>query len=625
VHFEKWQRVFIFVSHFGRIFGECTQEAHLFPKVQHVTCFQAKGDSASKDSLGDVSSLMPKRISALGMNETKTTSSSSSNSRRVVESRRRSSSADEFEGKLELLVFCPNSKQQQQRQILMRNKALKLLCSSEKLAFGCQHEDIETFNCSFDFNMEQGVPCAKNDTGSSDASFPCISASVPTPLQFYTSPSTLHFGIAVEEGSPARPSRSSSPGTHVRMSVLKRMEMAPELEHALLYMYVANMKDHSVDLGDASISIAANQSPSPLCSAPDVRGFGLINERFRVKSAALCHGEAKLRLQQPMRGELDLSQGVLAVIATHGMRHFGSGSCILTIDGDGSVMVIPPPPRVERLDVAASVQSVEAVRMRERAHAFMIPANAYLDIGQEGMVTCAASSSDVIKLGVNACCKEDPTQTSAFVVEFGPLNPKLPWGTQFDKLQTRKLEFQDEERIKRGAGYSFGITVSQISCGQSFSIAQMSDGTLWSWGFCSFGSLGHGPSVESLPKPKKIICHSLRFVSISCGAHHVGARCSNFDLYMWGSNHHGQLGLAKEKEATSEKMWPFAKDKDHVNVKECFPAKVPLTVLGQGNIGIHQVACGHYHTALLTTTGDFCSLIHSCLLMPVTDDPDAQG
>jgi hypothetical protein len=575
----------------------------LFLKLLIVICFQAKSESVSKDSLGVSSSSFPRRSSVSGAHETYISNAASSTSRRVVEGRRRSSSADEFEGKLELLSFCPNSRQQQQRQVLMRNKALKAMCSSDNLAFGIHHDDLETPECSFDFRMEQGFPLAVNADSPTSSSFPSMGHSDHAPLQFYTSPSTLHFGIAVAEGSPARPARSSSPGTHVRMSVLKQMEMAPELEHALLYCYVANMKEHSVDMADASFASEFTQVPDSTFSASDVRGIGLSNERFRVKTTSLRNGEGKVLLQQPMQGELDLSQGVLAVGASHGMRHFGSGSCILTIDGDGSVLVIPPSPRLERLDIAASVHSVEAVRMRERAQAFLIPPSLYLDIDQEGMVTCAASSSDTIKLGVNACCKDDPTQTLAFIVEFGPLNPKLPWGTQFDRLQKRKLEFHDDERIKRGVMHSFGISVLQISCGQSFSIAQMSDGSLWSWGTCSFGSLGHGLSVESLPRPKKIACHSVRFVSVSCGAHHVGARCSNFDLYMWGSNHQGQLGLAREKDSASEKLWPFSKDKELVNLKEWVPAKVNLTILGQGDVGVHQVACGHYHTALLATTG----------------------
>ncbi len=550
-------------------------------------------------------------------NEATTPSAASSSSRRYVEGRRRSSSADEYEGKLELLVFYPNSKQQQQRHVPMRVKALKAMCSSDKHAIGIYHDDIEIVDCVFDFKLEQGFPLATL-ANFPDSSSVHNSQYASTPLQFYTSPSALHFGIALDEGSPGRTARSSSPGTHVRMNVLKGIQMAPELEHAMLYCYVASMKDHSVDVGDSSLVVGSSLlepsllGTSPAFVHPDVRGIGLSDQRFRVKFPSLRNCTARTPLQQPMQGELDLSQGVLAVAATHGMRHFGSGSCILTIDHDGSVLVIPPPPLTERLDVAASALSVEAVRMRERAQAFVISPKLYLDINQEVMVTCAASSIDTIKLGVHTCCKEDPTQTFAYVLEFGPVNPKLPWGSQFEQLRRRQLEFQDEERLKRGLAYSSGITVLQIACGQGFSISQMSDGSLWSWGTCSHGSLGHGPSVESLSRPKKISCSSVRFVSISCGAHHVGARCSNFDLYMWGSNHQGQLGMAREKDSG---LWPFSKEKDSLHIR--FPTKVPLTILGQGDVGVHQVACGHYHTALLATTGaHFCYF--SCFALSMT-------
>jgi hypothetical protein len=467
LHNRNWQPIFIFVSSRRCTFSERPEDFFFF-SFSHLIYFQAKSEITAKDSLGVSASTIASPASAiLALSLASEVSipklvSSSSTLRRFAEGRRRSSSADDYEGKVELLVFGPSSKQQQQRQVLIGNKALKAMCSSEKMLFRSHCEVVEYLDCSFHFSMEKGYPLAMHDNAPDSSSSSNISQSDSAPLQFYTSPSTLHFGIAAEEGSQAQPSRSSSPGTHVRMTVLKQMEMAPELEHALLYCYVANMKQHSVEMDDSSFGGEVSMLSCPTFIASDVRGIGLSDERFRVKTASLRYGEAKVPLQQPIQGDLDLSQGVLAISATHGMRHFGSGSCMLTVDSGSSVLVIPPQPRLERLDVAASVQSVEAVRMRERAQAFTIPPDHYLDFDQEGMVTCAASSVDVIKLGVNACCKDEPTQTSAFVVEFGPINPKLPWGAQFDKLQKRKLEFFDGERIKRGAAHSYGISVTQI-------------------------------------------------------------------------------------------------------------------------------------------------------------------
>jgi hypothetical protein len=553
----------------------------------------------------------PKRASVSGLKATIVSSPASSKEmelsrpRRANEGRRRSSSADEYEGRLELLVFGPNSKQQLQHHVLMKDKALKFICSSNEPVCGIEQQEFDFPDCSFGFNMQHGDVHVTSDDDPAVPTSADSNQSIAVPLQFYTSPASLHSGIAIDGGSPLRSSRSLSPGTHVRISVLQRVELAPELEHALMYCYLASMPNHSVDVDTSAHRAQSSQLPlakSDASSECGILDIGTSNERFRVKAPALRVHGTKIPLRQPLQDELDFSEGVLAVATSHEVRHCASGSCMLTIGGDGDVLVIPPPPRIERLYVAASAQSVEAVRQQERAQTFCIHPSTYLGSGQEGMVTCVASSSDKIKLGVNACVLDNPSLTCAYVIEFGPFNPKLPWGEQISTVERKQHEFHDEQRLKRGIAYSSGASVSQISCGESFSIAKMSDGSLWSWGGCQYGSLGHGPSVDSLLKPKKIACGVLRFASVSCGAHHVGALCSSHELYMWGSNHQGQLGIAKEKDS-SEKLWLFSKDKDSAAPAVWLPTKVTLSVLGLGALGAQQVSCGYYHTALLTTTG----------------------
>jgi hypothetical protein len=535
--------------------------------------------------------------------------SSTKDSRRNLDgSRRRSSSSEEYDCRVEFLMFCPNSKQQNEHGVSMRSKALKVMCESDKPLFDLLPKDIDTSAYFFCFKVDKGSVHAldENTQGVSTSSDQTVSASS---LQFYTSPATLHSGIAIPAGSPCRPNRSSSPGTHVRMSVLQRFDAAPELEHAFMYCYLANMKEHSVDFDDSPLRINAAKSLSdvtdPLSEVInsgryDVPEIGLTNERFRVKTPSLRIRGATIPLQEP-HGELDLSHGALAVFASHDMRHYASGSCVLTIGSDGSVFVIPPPPRVQRLDVAVSALCVEDVRMRERAQSFSILPERFLGDGQEGMLTCVGSSSDKILLAIHACHPDDSSLVTTYVVEFGPFRPTLPWDEQLDRVQQQKFEFQHEEPIKKGLSYSSGASVQQIACGLTFSLVKLSDGSLWSWGMSTNGSLGHGPSVESLHRPKKISCNALRFVTVSCGTSHVGAICSNSDLYMWGSNHQGQLGLSREKDPNAS--WLFSKEKESSFSHVHTPTKVFLAIQGQGVLGIHQLSCGDYHTAVLTTTG----------------------
>lgn len=80
------------------------------------------------------------------------------------------------------------------------------------------------------------------------------------------------------------------------------------------------------------------------------------------------------------------------------------------------------------------------------------------------------------------------------------------------------------------------------------------NGNVYAWGF---GILGRGPEVQQSIKPLKIpkilfgkndFNPDSKVVKISTGISHSGAITSTGDLYMWGKNKHGCLGLGDKKD-----------------------------------------------------------------------------
>ena len=73
---------------------------------------------------------------------------------------------------------------------------------------------------------------------------------------------------------------------------------------------------------------------------------------------------------------------------------------------------------------------------------------------------------------------------------------------------------------------------------------------------------------------------------VACGKYHSAALTASGDVYAWGLNDCGQLGLGQTKATT--------------------PAKVEAL----SGIGVTQLSCGEYHTLALTDQGEVLSFGH---------------
>ncbi|XP_049645846.1 probable E3 ubiquitin-protein ligase HERC6 [Suncus etruscus] len=121
-----------------------------------------------------------------------------------------------------------------------------------------------------------------------------------------------------------------------------------------------------------------------------------------------------------------------------------------------------------------------------------------------------------------------------------------------------------------------------VSCGKEYSLALCHRGMVFAWGAGTEGQLGIGEFKERVDTPMKIKSLSgIKIIQISCGDHHSLALSEDSQLFSWGSNSHGQLGLGKE----------FSSQ------------KIPKQVKSLYGIPLAQVAAGGNHSFALSLAG----------------------
>uniref|UniRef100_A0A1A9WLI1 HECT domain-containing protein n=1 Tax=Glossina brevipalpis TaxID=37001 RepID=A0A1A9WLI1_9MUSC len=128
------------------------------------------------------------------------------------------------------------------------------------------------------------------------------------------------------------------------------------------------------------------------------------------------------------------------------------------------------------------------------------------------------------------------------------------------------------------------IAIVRISCGARHSIALNEWGQLFSWGHNDYGQLGlsNGPNVVSVPKIiRQLVAKTV--VQIACGNNHSLALTNCGELYSWGSNIYGQIGVSSGGEV----------------VYSCSP----LLITSLQGIPIAFVACGGNHSFVISKSG----------------------
>ncbi|XP_006143352.1 probable E3 ubiquitin-protein ligase HERC6 [Tupaia chinensis] len=129
-----------------------------------------------------------------------------------------------------------------------------------------------------------------------------------------------------------------------------------------------------------------------------------------------------------------------------------------------------------------------------------------------------------------------------------------------------------------------GIKIIQVSCGYYHSLALSEDGQVFSWGKNSHGQLGLGKEVPSQTSPQRVrSLEGIPLAQVAAGGAHSFALSLSGTSFGWGSNSAGQLALSGTKA-------PVQRYK-------------PLSVGALKTLGVVYISCGSEHTAVLTQNG----------------------
>ncbi|EFJ17371.1 hypothetical protein SELMODRAFT_179009 [Selaginella moellendorffii] len=125
-----------------------------------------------------------------------------------------------------------------------------------------------------------------------------------------------------------------------------------------------------------------------------------------------------------------------------------------------------------------------------------------------------------------------------------------------------------------------GLEIRQIACGDSHCLAVTADGEVYSWGRNQNGQLGLGDTDDSLVPHKLLAFEGVSVKMLAAGAEHTAAVTDSGKLYGWGWGRYGNLGLGDR----GDRM---------------LPAEVPAV----GDEKMCMVACGWRHTIAVSQSG----------------------
>uniref|UniRef100_A0A2K6K0E7 HECT and RLD domain containing E3 ubiquitin protein ligase 4 n=1 Tax=Rhinopithecus bieti TaxID=61621 RepID=A0A2K6K0E7_RHIBE len=121
-----------------------------------------------------------------------------------------------------------------------------------------------------------------------------------------------------------------------------------------------------------------------------------------------------------------------------------------------------------------------------------------------------------------------------------------------------------------------------VSCGEAHTLALNDKGQVYAWGLDSDGQLGLLGSEECIRVPRNIKSLSdIQIIQVACGYYHSLALSKASEVFCWGQNKYGQLGLGTD----------------------CKKQTSPQLIKSLLGIPFMQVAAGGAHSFVLTLSG----------------------
>lgn len=151
-------------------------------------------------------------------------------------------------------------------------------------------------------------------------------------------------------------------------------------------------------------------------------------------------------------------------------------------------------------------------------------------------------TSDAVKLEYSGSQLDDMKNAGIQLVDS---NKDYVYGIQDNQLLRGTVSKMAGVCTLMLAPLAVGIPVASVSCGFDHTLILSDNGTVFSFGSTSRGQLGHGEiSVDIICAPKKIeMLSGMKVVAVASGGWHCAVVTDSGDLYVWGWNESGQLGL----------------------------------------------------------------------------------
>ncbi len=90
---------------------------------------------------------------------------------------------------------------------------------------------------------------------------------------------------------------------------------------------------------------------------------------------------------------------------------------------------------------------------------------------------------------------------------------------------------------------ALGKTVEAVAVGSEHVCALKTDGTVWCWGVNSSGQAGTGATTETILVPTQVAIPGDGVSHVAAGSHHTCVISGNDEVWCWGLNDDGQIGI----------------------------------------------------------------------------------
>ena len=137
------------------------------------------------------------------------------------------------------------------------------------------------------------------------------------------------------------------------------------------------------------------------------------------------------------------------------------------------------------------------------------------------------------------------------------------------------------------------VRIVSIAAGAQHSVALSEMGQIWTWGCSLHGQCGLGSVVKSVPEPRLVSSLGpLCCTSVSAGIFHTLCCTDSGDVYSWGGNQDGALGIASFETRLEPVLVDCLGENDRIVKKVSAGARHSLALCRNGDV--YAFGCGTF-------------------------------